>query len=141
MPGRAVPGLPIVQPARRRHGPDRTPSCRRLSSPPLSKHLAYLKRDGVTSDGAEAHASNRLVSFWRGLAKDRLAILLQHRCGVTRDQPLLVGWDDPDRDGRILDADQSFALRVARRIEERPRPARTIDDLDPSQPIVLADPG
>ena len=60
---------------------------------------------------------------------------------MTRDQPLLVGWDDPDRDGQILDADQSFALRVARRIEERPRPARTIDDLDPSQPIVLADPG
>ena len=43
-----------VQPARHRHGPDRAAPWRRYRSAPLSKHLAYLEREGGTRDGADA---------------------------------------------------------------------------------------
>ena len=43
------------QPACRRHGARSSANmARRFRSAPLSKHIAYLKRDGVTRDGADA---------------------------------------------------------------------------------------
>ncbi len=52
------------------------------------------------------------------------ARLLKHRCRVARYQALLVGRDDPDRNGRVVGADQSLAaVFIARGIESGARPA------------------
>ena len=52
------------------------------------------------------------------------ARLLKHRCRVARYQALLVGRDDPDRNGRVVGADQSLAaVFIARGIENGARPA------------------
>ena len=59
-PGRLQP-QPAVQPGppRRREGARRPPSGRAFRSAPLSAHLSYLKREGVTRDGEKARDVRR----------------------------------------------------------------------------------
>ena len=55
--GRSRGALPVARDRRaagRRHGARRAPSWHSVRSAPLAKHVAYLKREGVTRDGADA---------------------------------------------------------------------------------------
>ena len=47
----------------------------------------------------------------------------QERRGMARHEPFLVGWDSPDRNGRIVGADPEVDACVALRVDDRSGPA------------------
>ena len=59
---------------------------------------------------------------------------------MARDEPLLVGWDRPNRNSRVVGADPEVATGIAIRVEDSADPSRLVHDLGSGHRVVLANP-